>query len=71
MASPPSCGCARSSSRVLLSYFSFSVLTFADCERGVDVVDGGWLIAIVATEPMALLGRAWPRSSARSTSSRS
>lgn len=41
---------------VLLSYFSFSLLTFSNHEEGADVVHGGWLIAIVGTESLALLG---------------
>lgn len=41
---------------VVLSYFSFSVLTFINGESGADVVHGGWLIAIVGTESLALLG---------------
>jgi len=41
---------------VLLSYFSFSVLTFLNHGTGADVVHGGWLIAIVGTESLALLG---------------
>jgi tellurite resistance protein TehA-like permease len=39
-----------------LSYFSFSVLTFLNEGSGADVVHGGWLIAIVGTESLALLG---------------
>jgi tellurite resistance protein TehA-like permease len=41
---------------ILLSYFSFSVLTFLNAGTGADVVHGGWLIAIVGTESLALLG---------------
>jgi len=41
---------------VALSYFSFSVLTFLNEGRSADVVHGGWLIAIVGTESLALLG---------------
>ncbi len=41
---------------VLLSYFSFSVLTFVNHEYGAEVVHGGWLIAIVGTESLAILG---------------
>lgn len=41
---------------VLLSYFSFSVLTFVNSEQGAEVVHGGWLIAIVGTESLAILG---------------
>ena len=40
----------------LLSYLSFSVLTFVNTESGADVVHGGWLIAIVGTESLVLLG---------------
>jgi tellurite resistance protein TehA-like permease len=39
-----------------LGYFSFSVLTFLNAGSGADVVHGGWLIAIVGTESLALLG---------------
>ncbi|MGZ4271699.1 MAG: tellurite resistance/C4-dicarboxylate transporter family protein [Solirubrobacteraceae bacterium] len=42
---------------ILLSYFSFAVLTFRNSEKsGADVVHGGWLIAIVGTESLVLLG---------------
>ena len=41
---------------VLLGYFSFSVLTFVNSEQGAEVVHGGWLIAIVGTESLAILG---------------
>ena len=41
---------------VLLSYLSFSVLTFLNAGSGADVVHGGWLIAIVGTESLVLLG---------------
>ena len=41
---------------VVLSYVSFSVLTFLNAGTGADVVHGGWLIAIVGTESLALLG---------------
>lgn len=51
---------------VLLSYFSFSVLTFVNSEKGAEVVHGGWLIAIVGTESLAILGVAVaPRLGAR------
>ncbi len=41
---------------VLLSYFSFSVLTFLNTAHGANVVHGGWLIAIVGTHSLVLLG---------------
>lgn len=41
---------------LFLSYFSFSVLTFTNTRRGADVVHGGWLIAIVGTQSLVLLG---------------
>jgi tellurite resistance protein TehA-like permease len=41
---------------VVLSYFSFSVLTFLNNEEGAEVVHGGWLIAIVGTESLVILG---------------
>src|SRR5688572_14796417 len=40
----------------LLGYASFSVLTFINTESGADLVHGGWLIAIVGTESLVLLG---------------
>lgn len=40
----------------LLIYFSFGVLTFLNTPRGADVVAGGWLMAIVGTESLVLLG---------------
>lgn len=40
----------------MLSYFSFSVLMLVNSDVGVDVVHGGWLIAIVGTQSLALLG---------------
>lgn len=40
----------------VLSYVSFWTLTFQGSEVGVDVVHGGWLIAIVGTESLVLLG---------------
>jgi tellurite resistance protein TehA-like permease len=41
---------------LVLGYFSFSVLTFVNTESGAEVVHGGWLIAIVGTESLVLLG---------------
>lgn len=41
---------------VLLIYLSFSVLTFLNTARGANVVHGGWLIAIVGTESLVILG---------------
>jgi tellurite resistance protein TehA-like permease len=41
---------------LFLAYFSFTVLTFVNTRRGVDVVHGGWLIAIVGTQSIVLLG---------------
>ncbi|NOS36290.1 MAG: C4-dicarboxylate ABC transporter, partial [Deltaproteobacteria bacterium] len=41
---------------VILLYFSFSVLMLLHGERNVNVVDGGWLICIVGTESLVLLG---------------
>lgn len=40
----------------VLGYLSFSVLTFVNTESGADLVHGGWLIAIVGTESLVLLG---------------
>jgi len=39
-----------------LSYFSFAVLTFLNTAHGANVVHGGWLIAIVGTESLVILG---------------
>ena len=41
---------------LLLSYFSFGVLTFVNSRSGAGVVHGGWLIAIVGTQSLVLLG---------------
>lgn len=41
---------------VALIYFSFAVLTFLNTARGAQVVHGGWLIAIVGTESLVILG---------------
>lgn len=41
---------------VLLSYLSFGVLAFVNNEEGAEVVHGGWLIAIVGTESLVILG---------------
>lgn len=41
---------------IVLGYVSFSVLTFVNTGSGADVVHGGWLIAIVGTESLVLLG---------------
>ena len=40
----------------LLSYLSFSVLIFVNTGSGADIIHGGWLIAIVGTESLVLLG---------------
>lgn len=39
-----------------LIYLSFGVLIFLNTARGADVVHGGWLIAIVGTESLVILG---------------
>ncbi len=43
---------------VVLIYLSFAVLTFLNTARGANVVHGGWLIAIVGTESLVILGTA-------------
>lgn len=43
---------------ILLIYFSFGVLTFLNTAHGANVVHGGWLIAIVGTESLVVLGTA-------------
>jgi tellurite resistance protein TehA-like permease len=40
----------------VLIYFSFAVLIFLNTARGANVVHGGWLIAIVGTESLVVLG---------------
>ncbi len=39
-----------------LTYLSFGVLTFLNTAHGANVVHGGWLIAIVGTESLVILG---------------
>lgn len=39
-----------------LSYFSFGVLTFINARGGAEIAHGGWLIAIVGTQSLVLLG---------------
>jgi tellurite resistance protein TehA-like permease len=39
-----------------LIYLSFGVLTFLNTAHGTNVVHGGWLIAIVGTESLVILG---------------
>jgi tellurite resistance protein TehA-like permease len=43
---------------LVLIYFSFGVLTFLNTAHGANVVHGGWLIAIVGTESLVILGTA-------------
>jgi tellurite resistance protein TehA-like permease len=40
----------------VLIYFSFAVLIFLNTAHGANVVHGGWLIAIVGTESLVILG---------------
>jgi tellurite resistance protein TehA-like permease len=40
----------------LLLYLAFSVLTFVSHEHNVNIVHGGWLITIVGTQSLVLLG---------------
>jgi tellurite resistance protein TehA-like permease len=40
----------------VLIYSSFAVLVFLNTARGANVVHGGWLIAIVGTESLVILG---------------
>ena len=40
----------------VLIYFSFAVLIFLNTARDANVVHGGWLIAIVGTESLVILG---------------
>lgn len=41
---------------LVLIYCSFAVLTFLNTAANTDVIDGGWLLAIVATESLVVLG---------------
>ncbi len=41
---------------IFLLYFSFAVLSFLNTARDANVVHGGWLIAIVGTQSLVLLG---------------
>ena len=41
---------------LFLIYFGFAVLAFLDTSGGVNVIHGGWLVAIVATESLVILG---------------
>lgn len=43
---------------IVLIYLSFGVLTFLNTAHGANVVHGGWLIAIVGTESLVILGAA-------------
>jgi tellurite resistance protein TehA-like permease len=43
---------------LILIYLSFAVLTFVNTAKGAQVVHGGWLIAIVGTESLVILGAA-------------
>src|SRR5690349_24013853 len=40
----------------VLTYHSFGVLMFLNTAEGADVVHGGWLLAIVGTESLVVLG---------------
>jgi tellurite resistance protein TehA-like permease len=40
----------------LLGYFSFAILTIGNSRSRADVIYGGWLVAIVGTESLVLLG---------------
>jgi tellurite resistance protein TehA-like permease len=46
----------------VLIYASFAVLAFLNTGREADVIHGGWLIAIVATESLVILGTLLARS---------
>jgi tellurite resistance protein TehA-like permease len=43
---------------LILIYLSFAVLTFLNTAHGANVVHGGWLIAIVGTQSLVILGTA-------------
>jgi tellurite resistance protein TehA-like permease len=40
----------------VLMYLSFGVYAFRNTSRLADIIDGGWLLAIVATQSLAILG---------------
>lgn len=42
----------------VLTYLSFAVLTFLNSAEGANIVHGGWLIAIVGTQSLVILGAA-------------
>jgi tellurite resistance protein TehA-like permease len=41
---------------LVLSYVSFGVLAILNTERGANIIHGGWLIAIVGTQSLVILG---------------
>lgn len=41
---------------IVLIYFSFAVLTFRNTAQGANVIHGGWLMAIVGTQSLVILG---------------
>lgn len=41
---------------LILIYFSFGVMTFRKTPARADVIDGGWLLGIVGTEALVILG---------------
>ncbi len=41
---------------LVLTYASFAVLTFLNTPQGAEVINGGWLLAIVGTEAVVVLG---------------
>lgn len=43
---------------LVLIYFSFAVLTFRNTAQNANIVHGGWLVAIVGTESLVVLGAA-------------
>src|SRR5262249_44963443 len=40
----------------VLIYFSFAVLIFLNTRHGADILEGGWLMAIVGTQSLVILG---------------
>jgi Voltage-dependent anion channel len=42
----------------VLIYFSFAVLIFLNTRHGADILEGGWLMAIVGTQSLVILGAA-------------
>ena len=42
---------------LFLIYFCFAVVAFTNTSKGADIVHGGWIVAIVATQSLVILGQ--------------